>query len=593
MNFDQAAVFSIIACAMVFFIWGRFRYDLVAVAALLAGVVTGVVQPDHAFSGFGHAAVITVAAVLVISQALQNSGIVEYLVRFLAPARTTAGMQVAAGSTLGAALSCVMNNVGALALMLPVTMRNAYKAERSPSLVLIPLSFASLLGGLITLIGTPPNIVVSAYRAELSGEPFGMFDFTPVGLVLATAGLVYLATVGWRLLPELVSAGGEDSSLIHVESYTLESNVPKESPFAGLRVRELEAQFEGEVAVMAIIRKDMRQLAPRPIERIREEDILILQGDPSLIQPLADGVKLGELGHEIENDAEVRSEDVGIVEAVLMPNSEIEGRSMRGLRMHDRFGVNLLALARHGRPTTARLKNIRFKTGDVLLMQGEMSSIDEALHAMGCLPLAGRSLQVAQKGSHVLVPVAIFGAAIIAAASGFVSVPIAFVAAVLLLVLTSTITLGDVYESIEWPIIVLIGALIPIGEALQHTGGTGMIAGAMVDIAGDVPVWAMVGLLLVTSMWLSDLVHNTPTAILMAPVAASIATALELNPDGFLMAVAIGAASPYLTPIGHQSNTLVMGPGGYRFIDYTRVGAPLEVLIVLIGVPMIMWVWPP
>ena len=593
MTFEQSAVFAIITGAMILFVWGRIRYDLVGVLALLAGVFSGVVHPAEAFLGFGHAAVITVAAVLVISQALQNSGVVDHLVRFLAPSRATTTLQVAAGSTMAAVLSSFMNNVGALALMLPVTVRNAFKAGRSPSLVLIPLSFASLLGGLVTLIGTPPNIVISSFRQQHSGEPFAMFDFAPVGAAVALAGLIYLTTIGWRFLPERVTVEGSDDSLFHVEAYTLESNVPDGSPLAGMRVRELETMFEGEITVMAIVRERTKRLAPRAIEKVRAGDILILQGDPALIQPLADGTKLGELGHQIEREEDVRSDEVELVEAVVMPNSPLEGKSMRGFHMHDRYGINLLALARPGRPVTAQLKNIRFKTGDVLLMQGEARTMADALVYLNCLTLADRGLTSLSLSRRVFLPVLIFGAAIASTALGLVPAPIAFLGAVAMLVLTSAITATEVYESIEWPVIVLIATLIPIGEAMRHTGGTELIAGALIDVAADIPLWAIVGLLLVVSMWLADLIHNTPTAILMAPIAAGIATKLGVNADGFLMAVAVGAASPYLTPIGHQSNTLVMGPGGYHFVDYMRVGLPMELLITVTAIPMIMLIWPP
>lgn len=593
MTIDQTIVFCIIFFAMVMFIRNRIRYDVVGVIALLAAVLSGVVAADHAFAGFGHPAVITVAAVLVISKALQNCGLVDQLVKLLASSRRTPTLQVAAGSTIAAALSSVMNNVGALALMLPVALRNAYEAGRSPSLVLIPLSFASLLGGLVTLIGTPPNIVISGYRESQIGKPFAMFDFAPVGLVVAAAGLLYLVTIGWRLLPERISVKDEDDNQFHVERYTLESNVPAESPLVGMRVRELEIMFEREVSVLAIIRKGIRRLAPGAIEKVRAEDILILQGDPALIAPLADGVQLGELGHQVEGDKDLESEDVEVIEAVVLPNSPIEGKSMRQYRIHDRLGVNLLAVARQGRQPTARLKNIRFKTGDVLLLQGEMAIMTEALKTLGCLRLADRVISETVGSGNIWVPTGIFAAAIAAAAAGLVSVPIAFVGAVVLLVLTETISLNEVYDSIEWPVILLLATLIPVGEALQTTGGTGLIADVLLSATGGMPMWTVVAMILVVSMWMSDLVHNTPTAILMAPIAMGIATGLNANPDTFLMAVAVGAASPYLTPIGHQSNTLVMAPGGYQFMDYARVGLPLQVVIALVGVPMILWVWPP
>jgi di/tricarboxylate transporter len=590
---DQIILFGIIICTMVMFVWNKVRYDLVGVMALLVAVLTGVVPASHAFEGFGHAAVITVAAVLIISQALQNSGLVDKLVLLLAGTRKSPTMQVAAGSGIAAILSSVMNNVGALALMLPVALRNAYKAGRSPSIVLIPLSFASLLGGLVTLIGTPPNIVISGFRESQTGKPFAMFDFAPVGLAVAAAGLVYLATVAWRLLPERIAVEGEDDSLFHVERYTLESNVPEGSPLAGMRVRELENKFDREISVVAIIRQGVRRLAPRAIEKVREGDVLILQGDPGLIQPLADGKQLGSLGHQVEGEKDLESEDVEVIEAVVLPNSPIEGKSMRQYRIHDRLGVNLLALARQGRQPTARLKNIRFKTGDVLLLQGEKAAMADALRTLGCLRLASRMISEDIPTGKIWLSTGIFGAAIAAAAFGFVTVPIAFMAAVLLLVLTDTISLAEMYDAIEWPVILLLGTLIPIGEALQYTGGTELIATGLVGVAGDVPMWAIIAMVLAVSMWLSDFVHNTPTAILMAPIAMGIASGLNANPDAFLMAVAIGAASPYLTPIGHQSNTLVMGPGGYKFQDYTRVGLPLQAIILFVAVPMIMWVWPP
>jgi di/tricarboxylate transporter len=592
MTFEQGAVFCVLAAAMALFVWGRWRYDIVAIVALLAVVYLGIVPPEHAFSGFGHPAVITVAAVLVISRALQVSGVVNHLARLLAPTRRSTRHQIAATSSLAAVLSAFMNNVGALALMLPVALRNAYRAGRSPSQVLMPLSFATLLGGLITLIGTPPNIVIATFREQFAGAPFKMFDFAPVGLAVAAVGLVYITTVGWRLIPRHRRGELDDKDLFHIEDYITEAVVPEQSPLAGEQVRRLEQLCENEVTVMAIIRGKRRVLAPSGLERLRQDDVLLLEGDPASLEPLFDGGKLEQTGQGDIQAEQLRSEDVRLVEAVLMPNSPIEGQSMRGLRMHDRYGINLLAVARRGQPPRTRLGSIRFKTGDVLLLQGERNTLQQVLTALGCLPLAERGLRIARR-RRILLPVGIFGAAIVAAAYGFVPVQIAFVTAVALLIVTRTLSLRDVYDAVEWPVVLLLGALIPIGEALQTTGGTTLIAEAIVGLAGSVPVWTMLALLMVASMLLSDLIHNTPTAVLMAPVAAGIAQQIGLPVDPFLMAVAVGSASPYLTPIGHQSNTLVMGPGGYRFGDYARMGVPLDLLIVATAVPMIMWVWLP
>ena len=591
-SFEQAAVFVVLAAAMVLFVWGRWRYDIVALLALLAAVYLGVVPPAAAFAGFGHPAVITVAAVLVISRAMQVSGVANHLARLLAPTRGSTQRQVAATSSLAAVLSAFMNNVGALALMLPVALRNARRAGRSPSLFLMPLSFATLLGGLITLIGTPPNIVIATFREEFAGAPFRMFDFSPVGLAVAAAGVLFLTTLGWRLMPRHRRGDTDARDLFHVEAYLTEARVPENSTLAGQQVRRLEQLCENELTVMAIIRGRRRLLAPAGVEQLRRDDILILEGDPSALEPLFQDAKLEQTGQHEVSAEQLRSEDVRLVEAVLKPNAPIEGQSMRGLRMHDRYGINLLAVSRQGKPPMTRLGSIRFRTGDVLLLQGERNRLQQALSTLGCLPLADRGLRLARR-RRILLPMGIFGAAIVAAAYGVVPVQIAFVTAVAALVLSRTVSIRDVYEAIEWPIILLLGALIPIGEALHATGGTALIAGAIISLAGEVPVWAMLALLMVVSMLLSDLIHNTPTAVLMAPIGVGIAERLGLPIDPFLMAVAVGSASPYLTPIGHQSNTLVMGPGGYRFSDYARMGLPLDVLIVAIAVPMIMWIWLP
>ncbi len=587
---QHLTIFGIILGTLGLFVWGRIRYDMVAVLALLTGVFLGVVPGDHAFVGFSHPAVITVAAVLVISRALQNSGIVDVLATMLASTRATTTRQIAGGSCLVALLSCIMNNVGALALMMPVTLRNAGKARRSASLVLIPLSFASLLGGLVTLIGTPTNLVISGYRESFTGESYNMFDFTPVGGAVAIAGLAYLIFIAWRLLPERVTPA-PGSSLFHVENYITEARVPEGSMFVGMQIRELEQLCEDEIAVMALVRNGRRRLAPHGIERLRKDDVLVLEGDPSALEPLTAIGKLENLADRFGHGEKLRSDDVRLIEAVVLPHSRLEGRSMRGVRMHDRFGINLLAIARRGESPVTRLVNTHFEIGDVLLLQGEATALDEALRRLGLLQLADRGLRKMPK-HHVALPVVIFGIAIMATAFGLVHVSIAFTTAVAALIATGSVPIREIYTYIEWPVIVLLSALIPVGEALQATGGTDLIASSILNMTEALPVWSILVLLLVISMWMSDLIHNTPTAVLMAPIAATIAAKLGVSLDPFLMAVAVGCASPYLTPIGHQSNTLVMGPGGYHFGDYTRVGLPLEVLIVVVAVPTIMMVWP-
>ena len=592
MNVDQLLIIAVLGATMALFIWGRWRYDVVALVALLSTVLLGIVPSDHAFTGFSHPAVITVAAVLIMSRALQASGVVDWLASWLAHTRHTVILQIGATSGLTALLSAFMNNIGALALMLPVALRNVRKSYCRPSMILMPISFASLLGGLVTLIGTPPNIIIATFRADTGGEPFGMFDFTPVGLPVAVAGLGFLAFFGWRLIPHHAAQDESPEERFHIANYIFQATVPASSALIDMQVCEVERACGNEATVMAIIRGRRRILAPVGVETLDEDDIVIFEGDPAALQPLFDNAGLVRVGAENLDPELLHSSEVQVIEAVVMPGSSLEGWSMRGLRMHENYGINLLAMSRQANPPVTRLGSIRFKVGDVLLLQGERASLRETLNILGCLPLAGRGLTLRLR-RRALLPFAIFAAAVTVVGLRAVPIQIAFVAGAVGVILSGAVSLREAYRSIEWPIIILLGALIPVGEALQTTGVTGVIAQTIVESGDELPVAALLALIIVASMWLSDLVHNSPTAILMAPIAVAISVELALPADAFLMAVAIGAASPYLTPVGHQSNMLVMAPGGYRFGDYWRIGLPLQVVILVVSVPMILWVWMP
>lgn len=590
MTFDQISIITILVVAMVLFIWNHWRYDVVAGVVLVAAVLIGVVPAEHAFDGFSHPAVITVAAVLVISQALQSCGVVSFFLRYLAYARGSHITQVSANAGITAFLSAFMNNVGALALMLPVTLRDARKAKRAPGSMLMPLSFASLLGGLVTLIGTPPNIIISTFRNDNLGEPFSMFDFTPVGLVVALCGIFFIVTIGWRLLPRKTDGATDDGEQFQIARYITELRIPADSELAGASVEKIEMLCDNDISIMALIRGSHRRLAPSSVEILRADDVLIIEGASETLQPLFEDHRLIESGAEVTDADWYKSPDIRVIEAVVMPNSLIEGEFMRGLRMHQRFGVNLLAVAREGATNWTRLLYTRFRVGDVLLLQGESAALTNLCSHLGCLAIKNRGLEIVPKRGAILTPV-IFILGILAAALDLLPVQISFVCVVGALVLLKLVSLREAYRSIEWPIIVLLGFLIPLGEVLQSTGATDLIAAGILTLSSDAPVWAILSLLMVSSMLLADVVHNTPTALIMAPIAFSIANKMALHPDAFLMAVAIGAASPYLTPIGHQSNTLVMGPGGYSFADYWRMGLPLDIIIVCVGVPMILLVW--
>ncbi|MEZ5930900.1 MAG: SLC13 family permease [Alphaproteobacteria bacterium] len=586
---DSGVVALILMATMVLFIWNRWRYDVVAVLALMTAVAFGIVPAAEAFTGFGHPAVITVAAVLVMSQALQRSGIVDHLASAIASLGHRAWRETVLTASVTAGLSAFMNNVGALALMLPVAVRNAERRGIAASIVLMPLAFASLLGGLVTLIGTPPNIVIAAARARAGGEPFHMFDFTLVGLPVAVAGLLYIGLFGRKLLPSR-HRRAPVGDRFRLGSYLIEAKVQPSSPLVEATVQRLEEICDNEATVMSIIRGGHRHLAPGSADRLEAGDVLILQGDPLALRPLLDQQGLTSMDDVHVNHAALTSDDVILVEAMVMPKAPIEGRSMRRLRMHETYGVNLLAMARQGHPPAARLASVSFQIGDVLLLQGHRDTLQKIMPMLGCLPLAERGFNHQTNRTSIL-PLAIFVLSVLSAAVGLAPVQIAFVTAVLAMVLTGSIPARDVYAGIEWPVIILLGSLIPIGEALETTGATALIAGGIASVAADLPLWALLALVMACSMLLSDLIHNTPTAVLMAPIGLSLAKALDVPADALLMAIAIGAASPYLTPIGHQSNTLVMGPGGYQFGDYWKLGLPMDLVVLATAVPLIMWVW--
>ncbi|MBT3807940.1 MAG: SLC13 family permease [Rhodospirillaceae bacterium] len=587
MTTEQIIIFAILGLSLVFFMWGRWRYDVVAFTALILAVIGGVVPTDLAFRGFGHPAVITVAAVLVISRTLQVSGVIDLIAGAVLRMAKGQGSQMTALSGIGAVLSGFMNNVGALALLMPLALR----LSKKPSAVLMPLSFATILGGLVTLIGTPPNIIVATYRTDVVGEPFALFDFAFVGLPIALIGLIFVLLIGWRLIPAERTGRRSAEEMFDLDSYVVEVSVDEESEFMGKTVRELEALDEDRSIVVGLLRDDTRRLTHIWGERLRAGDLLLLRVDPATLDDLLKKAGLTLTGAERLKEENIRSDQVGTIEAVVQPGARVEGRSPQTLGMRRRFGVALLALAREGQPVRERLARVQFRAGDVLLLQGDEEELADAVAEMGCLPLAERRLTVG-KPRAVMIPILIFTASVLSTVMGWTPVHVSFAAAVVALILLNRISANEAYQPIEWPVIVLLGAMIPLGNALQSTGGTQLIAESIVGLSGTIPIWAVLTIVLVVTMTLSDLMNNAATAIVMAPISVAIAQQLGVNADPFLMAVAIGASCAFLTPIGHQNNVLVMGPGGYRFGDYWRMGLPLEIIIVATSVPLILIFWP-
>ncbi|HET9863633.1 MAG TPA: SLC13 family permease [Steroidobacteraceae bacterium] len=589
MNRDQLLAFAVIAGMMAMFVWGRIRYDLVAGLALLVALLVGVVPFDRAFTGFSNDIVVIIGAALLVSAAVTRSRLMESLLQALGPRLSSVRAQLIVLVTVVTVLSAFVKNIGALAMMLPVAFQVAKRSKVSPSVFLMPMAFGSLLGGLMTLIGTSPNIIVSQLRERLVGQPFAMFDFMPVGFGLAVLGVAFLA-LAYKLLPQDRKGESSLAEGIAIQDYVTEGRIGPKSGFAGETLRALRKKLSKDVSVNAVIRDGEKKVASQDTV-LREDDHVILEGEPAALDDAVKAAGLELEGEDRESRVEKKpAEEIATLEAVIAPGSLLIGKTAARLALHERFNVNMIAVSRSGERLTKRLRDIRLYAGDVIVLQGPMPEMSDVLRELGCLPLAPREIHLGtvRRG---LVPILVLATAMVLAGTGKLPVGIAFFGAGLAIILLGSLSVREAYNSVEWPLLVMIGALIPVSDAIRTTGGADVIAGALAGAAQALPGWGAVALMLAVAMALTPFLNNAATVLVMAPIASSFAQRLGFAPDAFLMAVAVGAGCDFLTPIGHQCNTLVFGPGGYRFGDYARLGAPLSLLVLVVGTPLIMWVW--
>jgi di/tricarboxylate transporter len=586
---DQIILFALLFAVFVLLIWGRWRYDVVAFTALLAALLTGVVPTDRAFSGFGHPATVIIALVLIVSRGLSDSGVIEVVARTVIDSSRKLATHIAMMSSLAAVLSAIMNNVAALALLMPVDIQAAAKAKRSPALSLMPLSFASILGGMITLIGTPPNIVIAEFRNDTLGSPFKMFDFAPVGLACAAVGVAYVTMIGWRLLPKARGLSDSGKELFDLADYIAELRVSAESGIIGQKVAELDADAEkNDVEILGVIRRGQRLPGLARRIEIQAGDVLVVEAKPKNIEAVQGPMGLEFIG---AGTAALKEDHLVLTEMVVPESSALVGRTATSYRLQYRYGVALVGVSRRGQRFRDNVRQLDIRAGDVLMLLGSEERLADVTTRMTLLPLKDRGQRVIKRDKAWLA-VGVFATAIIAASAGWVYLPVALGCVVALYVLLNIVPVRTMYESIEWPVIVLLGAMIPIGAALQSTGGTAVIADGIMSVSEGLSPVVVLTLLIIVTMTLSDVMNNTATAVIAAPLAVEIASRLGVNPDPFLMGVAVAASCAFLTPIGHKNNTLIMGPGGYHFGDYWRMGLPLEIIVIVVAVPMILWVWP-
>ena len=631
MTIDQISIFCIIIFTFTLFIWSKWRYDIISVIALcilfIIDMILGgdksdlIISTSDIFLGFGHPAVITVAAVLVISCALRNSGVVDLIARYISPLSKNQTVHISTLSGVVAICSAIMNNVGALALMLPVAIKTSLKQKRSPSILLMPLAFASILGGMITMIGTPPNIIISTFREsqllslklqalndatstaanyflirniniqDIVPSSFGMLDFTPVGFSISIMGVLFVSILGWRLIPKESYKKPGSGSLFSIDEYITEIRIPDKSKFIGLKIGDIEKYTENRLVIFGVINNNDKVIRVNHNHVIQEDDRYLVKSDPVDLKLMMDEYILRFTNKMRERIDKLKNENTVFREVLITPGSPLENRGRTYLRRRTSNSLVLMSIARQGAPIKKRLEKIKFKVGDVLLLQGNADILEDNINILNLLPLQIRNVEVGVF-SKVSLSLAIFFSAIILSMFGVFPITLAFIMAILMYIFTGILPIRDLYKEIDWPIIVLLGTMIPISNALQTTGASQLLAEALITTTQNLPHWSILTLIMIITMCLSDIINNAATALIMAPIASGIAISLGVNIDPFLMSVAVGASCAFLTPIGHQCNALILGPGGYKFSDYWRMGLPLEILIILFGTPLILYFWP-
>lgn len=594
MTTDQLIIVGLIAAALMLFLLDRWRHDVVAFTILLAAVVAGVVPAENAFSGFGHPATVTVAAILVLSHALARTGAADILARVIARAATSMTRHIAALAGLGAVMSSVMNNVAALGLLMPAAIQSTEKTRYGAGAVLMPLSFATMLGGLLTLIGTPPNIIIAGFREDALGAPFRMFDFAPVGLALVIGGIAFLALLSRFFIPRRRLLQTTTKDHMNIDKFVTEARVVKGTDAVGMTPGEISMlATDCDVLVMSVNRRG-RRFEQLPLnETLKIGDRLLIESSPDGLDRFTTllDLKVGTMAGA--KSEQLYADEMDLVEAVVRPDARMIDRELDSLRLRYRYGIDILAVSRRGRPHRGRLGRFRFRSGDVILFHGHRDHIPDMLVRMGCLPLAKRGVQFGDvvKGQGPLA-IGVFAAAVILATLGVVPIAIALGLAAVAMVVLGLLPVREIYDGVDWPVILLIASLIPVGQAFENTGTTDLIAQGLLSAPIPLSPAMLMVLLMVTTIVLSSVLNNAATAVIMAPVALTIAERLSVNPDPFLMATAVAASTAFMTPVGHQNNALVMGPAGYAFGDYWRLGLPLTILVLVISVPAILTVWP-
>jgi di/tricarboxylate transporter len=577
---------------------------VVALLVLLALILTGLITPVEAFSGFSSPAVITVWAIFIVSGGLLHTGVANYLgdrlIKVAGASRTrlTGLVMISVGLMSG-----VMNNVGATAVLMPAVVSMSTKVRINASKLLMPLAFGSLLGGMTTLIGTPVNILVGDALRFAGWEPFSLLDFTPVGLIALGVGVLYMVVVGYRLLPDRTPAErfakAADPDIDLVDLYRLgerlfRARVPTGSPLVGKTLAECGLRQDFELSVVGLERRGDTDLAPA-------SDTVLRRGDMLLVEGMVDHLEWAQATNRLDvqpevgiHDRDLQSEMVGITEVILSPHSRLPGKSLSDIQFREKYNLTVLAILRDGLPRRTGLATMPLRFGDTLLVQGPRQNFRILRREPDYVVLGGVQDGVDVRSRKAPLAVGIVVLMLLLVIAGWLPIAAATLLAGISMVLTGCLTMDEAYQSIEWKAVFLVAGTLPLGIALEKTGTAGLLASLVVDAVGPYgPMALMAGFYILTNS-LTQFMSNAASTVLIAPIAIGAAQQIGSEPYALLMAVAVAASAGFLTPVAHQSNVLVMGPGGYRFGDYVKVGLPLNVLIFAVAMIIVpvLWPWP-
>ncbi len=583
-------VLTILGLAVLLFATGWLRMDLVSLLILVLLPLFNLVPVDEAFSAFSNPAVITVAAMFVLSGAIANTGVTSHVGRWiLGFAEKSETKLIFAIMALTALASAFINNIGAAAVLLPMVTGMAKKTGIPASRLLMPLAFGSLVGGVSTLIGTPPNILINALMQQYAGQTFSMFDFTPLGLLVIVISIAYMVLIGRHLLPSKPPASLK--KLNQMKAYISEVLVKPDSSFVGKTIQQSTLESDFHLKVRSLMREDLKITAPRRSIVLKANDLLFVEGEPEQLLKLKK-VKGLEVVPGAEKEPVKEEEDLHhVVEISLTPTNELVGRTLREVNFRDTHGLNVLAIWRRGEPVVKRVDHVVLKFGDMLLVEGAESKIHHLADKHDFLLLGGITPEPYLPDKAPLALLIMLGV-IVATTSGFLPIMHSATIGAVLMVLTHCISLNNAYESINWLVIMLIAGTLPLGAAMETSGASDIIANQLIALAGPYGAWITLGVLFLITMLLTCIMSNAATAVLLAPIAYDLSVRFGVSPQPFFMTVALASSTCFMTPVSHQSNALVVGPGGYHFGDYLKVGTPLNLLVWIAATLTIPLVFP-